>query len=80
MAGTLLLYHPLQEPRRYNQTDRFFREACCGTSDQLCGMYIERRPINNCDGYQPPEVCKWAGAISKNSEILKVTVVARSMT
>ena len=63
MVGTLLLYHPVFEQRRYIITDRDFREACCGTGEveslSLCQNYIDRRPINDCSGYQAPAICKF---------------------
>ena len=52
-GGSLLLYHPLLNYREYKQTDEAFKETCCGAAD-MCDFFYERRPANNCTGYQPP--------------------------
>ena len=52
-GGSLLLYHPLLNYREYKQTDEAFKETCCGAAD-MCGLFYERRPANNCTGYEPP--------------------------
>lgn len=71
MVGTLLLYHPVMSPLRYNGADRMFRQACCGISDGLCEEYIQRRPINNCSEYKPPALCELCSLLwIKMSEIL----------
>ena len=57
-TSSLLLYHPRLYPSLYRRFDKQFRETCCGVAN-LCGLYLERRPPNNCSGYNPPAWCKF---------------------
>ena len=57
-TSSLLLYHPRLYPSQYRRFDKQFRETCCGVAN-LCGLYQERRPPNNCTGYNPPAWCKF---------------------
>lgn len=54
--GTMLLYHPICESDQYEAVDKSFREECCMSSDLLCGNFIMQRPINDCTGYEPPDI------------------------
>ena len=59
LFGTMLLHHPIigNQEQLYEQRDKSFRDACCGfNNDIFCNKFIQRRPINNCAGYQPPDI------------------------
>ena len=61
-AGTMLFYHPLENPVQYQQDDVRFRSACCeiGFDDQYyCSKYFQQRIINDCKPprkYSPPAI------------------------
>ncbi len=71
-AGSLLFQHPLREPTKYNKLrdqldvtfgDKTFKMTCCTGYVQgkdFCLKFFQRRPNNNCSGYRPPVVGKFA--------------------
>ena len=52
-GGSLLAYSPFNNFIGYQEKDVEFKEACCGVAN-LCELFYERRPPNNCKGYEPP--------------------------
>lgn len=53
----MLLYHPVLDLQRYEGRDRDFRDVCCGHNNNMfCNNFIQQRPINDCQGYQPPDI------------------------
>ena len=55
--GTMLLHHPVLDRDNYELTDESFRRACCSFgNDMSCNEFVRKRPINDCTGYQPPNI------------------------
>ena len=52
-VGSLLLYHPYFLAEEYTDYDLEFKTRCCYESD-LCSLYYERRPTDDCASYRPP--------------------------
>jgi hypothetical protein len=52
-AGSLLRFNPFFESDDYLASDVAFRTTCCEDSD-LCDLYYERRPSDDCRFYRPP--------------------------
>lgn len=51
----MLLHHPVLDKDNYEFTDASFRDACCSFgSVPSCNEFVQKRPINDCTGYQPP--------------------------
>lgn len=59
-AGTVLLFHPLEDTMNYEQFEKTYRSDCCGDDGTrpLCNLFFSQRTINNGEGYVPPLVCK----------------------
>ena len=55
--GTMLLYHPRRFPDLNQKYDLDFKDSCCGVAD-LCSLYKERRPSDDCSTYNQPAWCK----------------------
>ena len=51
-AGSLLQFNPFFQRANYEASDVALRTACCENSD-LCDLYYERRPSDDCTGYIP---------------------------
>ena len=52
-GSSMLLHHPTANATAYLERDMTFRKACCGATN-LCDLFFERRPSNDCRGYEPP--------------------------
>lgn len=52
-SSSLLRYHPQFQRDLYEIYDKEFRQACCGIA-QLCDLFLERRPPDDCSAYVPP--------------------------
>ena len=52
-GGSLLTWNPFTNYQDYLKYDRQLKDACCGIAG-LCKMYYERRPSQDCTGYEPP--------------------------
>ena len=55
-GGSLLRFNPFFQRADYLATDVGFRTTCCEDSD-LCDLYYERRPSDDCRSYRPPRIC-----------------------
>lgn len=52
-GSSMLLHHPTTNATSYLEGDLAFRKACCGAAN-LCDLFFQRRPSNDCRGYEPP--------------------------
>ncbi len=73
-AGSLLFQHPIREQTKYEKLrdrdsedvtfgDKTFKMTCCTgnvNGKDFCTNFFGRRPNNNCSGYIPPVVGKFA--------------------
>ncbi len=52
----MLLYDPIRYPDDHQLRDIAFKDSCCSGINSYCYKYFERRAINTCDNYSPPDV------------------------
>ena len=52
-GGSLLTWNPFTNYQDYLKYDRQLKDTCCGIAE-LCKIYYERRPSQDCTGYEPP--------------------------
>ena len=60
-AGTVLLFHPIEDKQKFENGDKRFRALCCeeGGSNNDCELFFQRRIVNTGFGYVSPKVGKY---------------------
>ncbi len=56
--GTVLLFHPINNPISFQEFDNNFREACCeiGNITVYCDLFFNQRITDTGENYVPPKL------------------------
>ena len=53
-AGGLTVHHPIFRRSDFDQNDLIFYDICCRQASR-CDLFHERRPVDDCSWYRPPQ-------------------------
>ena len=54
-GGSMLFYNPIYSADLYKKYDETPKYDCCQLAD-MCNLYYDVRPLDNCKVYEPPSV------------------------